>query len=387
LRPRRRRAPERSPEKDSADWSVPLPSSCMTHSVSIALATYNGARFLPDQLESFLSQTLAPAELVACDDGSVDGTWEILEAFAERAPFPVRIHRNENTLGFGDNFLKAALLCTSSIVAFSDQDDVWLPGKLARLAIAFEREEIVFASHSARLVGPELRPSGGMLPHHRRFEIRGPLGNVPLRFVLGFSSCFRRDLLEGVPIEERPRDVHGSTRLQAHDQLIPFLANVLGSAAYLPEVLALYRRHGATTTGDPVTGAYRTGRVAQLTTAWGLRAKHEGKYRYRAELAQEHAEFCRRMAAKTDGRRSEQWSDGADLYDWVRRHYHLRAELLESSRSVASRIRLLRRMVMEGLYNRPWRSGSDLSLLAKDAVFAMLSRPSQVEPDRLRPSS
>ena len=92
--------------------------------LSVAMATYNGERFLEQQLLSIARQIRLPDEMVVSDDGSNDGTIDILERFATNAPFPVRIYRNLNPLGYGDNFLKAASLCDGDLIAFSDQDDV-----------------------------------------------------------------------------------------------------------------------------------------------------------------------------------------------------------------------------------------------------------------------
>ena len=69
-------------------------------SISIALCTYNGARYLQKQLDSIADQTVLPGELVACDDGSSDETVEILKAFSEKAPFPVHVHINDLSATF-----------------------------------------------------------------------------------------------------------------------------------------------------------------------------------------------------------------------------------------------------------------------------------------------
>ena len=79
--------------------------------ISIAMATYNGAKYIRDQLDTLGRQTLPPVELVVTDDGSTDATLSIVEAFSAVAPFPVRIIRNTNRLGYEENFLKAASLC------------------------------------------------------------------------------------------------------------------------------------------------------------------------------------------------------------------------------------------------------------------------------------
>src|SRR4051794_37441524 len=105
--------------------------------ISIAMATYNGDRYIREQLDSLARQNLLPFELVVTDDGSSDGTLDILKAFSERAPFPVRIFRNPTRLGYEENFLKAASLCNGDVISFCDQDDIWVDRKLEVCALMF----------------------------------------------------------------------------------------------------------------------------------------------------------------------------------------------------------------------------------------------------------
>lgn len=110
------------------------------NSVSIAMCTYNGERFLREQLESIAAQTRLPDEVVICDDGSTDGTMEILRQWAGEVPFEVRVIQNEKNLGYAKNFEKAMALCTKDIVFLSDQDDVWLPKKIQEMLQVFEEK-------------------------------------------------------------------------------------------------------------------------------------------------------------------------------------------------------------------------------------------------------
>lgn len=98
---------------------------------SVALCTYNGAAYLPEQLESIARQTRPPDEMVVCDDGSSDETVALLEAFRADAPFQVGIHHNRERLGSTKNFEKAIGLCTGDVIFLSDQDDIWHREKLA----------------------------------------------------------------------------------------------------------------------------------------------------------------------------------------------------------------------------------------------------------------
>jgi glycosyltransferase involved in cell wall biosynthesis len=99
----------------------------------MAMCVYTGTFYLWQQLDSIVAQYRCPPdELVVCDDGSKDTTIAILENFAAHAPFPVHIHVNYTNLGVSANFSKEIELCDGDLIAFSDQDDVWLPRKLAR---------------------------------------------------------------------------------------------------------------------------------------------------------------------------------------------------------------------------------------------------------------
>lgn len=101
-------------------------------SISVAMCTYNGSAFLQEQLDSIAAQTRLPDELVICDDGSSDSTVDIVERFAHGVSFRVQLFRNPQNLGSTRNFEQAMRLCTGDLIALSDQDDVWMPEKLAR---------------------------------------------------------------------------------------------------------------------------------------------------------------------------------------------------------------------------------------------------------------
>src|SRR5262245_39518929 len=99
-------------------------------SVSIAMATCNGEKYIRRQLDSLAAQKQIPAELVIADDKSEDNTISIIDGFAKTAPFPVRVYRNETRLGYRANFMRAAGLCQSELIGFCDQDDNWYPQKI-----------------------------------------------------------------------------------------------------------------------------------------------------------------------------------------------------------------------------------------------------------------
>lgn len=104
----------------------------MTHqpTISVVLCTYNGEKFLTEQLESILAQTYPPSEIIIQDDRSTDGTVDIIKAFAERHSI-IRYSVNSRNLGYNLNFQTACAKATCDFIAISDQDDVWFSDKLA----------------------------------------------------------------------------------------------------------------------------------------------------------------------------------------------------------------------------------------------------------------
>lgn len=100
--------------------------------ISVALCTYNGARFLREQLDSLLAQTYTNLEIIAVDDRSSDETAAILHEYAARDP-RLRVTVNASNVGLQQNFQRALSLCSGDLIAPCDQDDVWLPQKLSTL--------------------------------------------------------------------------------------------------------------------------------------------------------------------------------------------------------------------------------------------------------------
>ena len=113
----------------SENASVLLPSNSLSPAsrprVSIAMATFNGERFVREQLESILAQSVSDFELVISDDTSTDGTWEILQEYSEKDN-RIRIYRNNLNLGFKRNFEQAIRLCQADFIALSDQRRLYI---------------------------------------------------------------------------------------------------------------------------------------------------------------------------------------------------------------------------------------------------------------------
>jgi glycosyltransferase involved in cell wall biosynthesis len=211
---------------------------------SIAMAVYNGARFLPAMLESLAAQTLLPDELVICDNCSSDDSRALVEDFARRAPFAVKLYVNEHNLGPDANFERAFSLCTRDIIFPADCDDFWQPHKLEAMAARFaESEEVGLVMCDRELVDEKLRPlrrtwceEVGCGPQVHRRIARGRLDAL-LRTQLGgnvmaFRACFLPLIL---PIEE-PWYV-------GYDHWVAMLVGSVARVAFVAKPLVLFRLH------------------------------------------------------------------------------------------------------------------------------------------------
>ncbi len=219
----------------------------MADAFSVAMCTHNGVRFIGEQLESIAAQTLLPEELIVCDDASSDETLRLVESFATDAPFPVRIYLNETKLGLIKNFERVIGLCGAGLIALCDQDDVWMPHKLERLAVEFARApEVGLVFSDAELIDENSRPLGRTLWKSLGFrhEKQKQLSQVGAfrelltgSTVTGATMAFRARFRHlGLPIPEDLPLIHDA-----------WLALIIGAAAEIssiPEPLVKYRQHG-----------------------------------------------------------------------------------------------------------------------------------------------
>jgi glycosyltransferase involved in cell wall biosynthesis len=217
--------------------------------ISVALCTYNGERFLSQQLASIAKQSRLPDELVVCDDRSMDRTMEILRAFAASVSFPVKIVQNTANLGSTRNFEHAIRLCEGDLIALSDQDDIWYPNRLQRSEqefLAHPQAGLVFSN--ADLIDEEDRPLGKTL--WQRLGFVGKLNRDLLagrllvlakhRFVTGATVMFRAELRDRFfPIAEG----------WIHDEWISLIAAAFSDLRPIDQPLIRYRIHSSQQVG------------------------------------------------------------------------------------------------------------------------------------------
>lgn len=249
------------------------------NSIAVILATYNGDRYLSEQLDSIAHQSRRPDELIVGDDNSTDDTLNLLNKFASVAPFPVHI-LHHNRVGVGGNFLSSLESSQSHLIAFSDQDDVWHPQKLEKSVAAFTQYGADLVLHGAEAVDEQLRPKRTGYSNVRRARVNDRLHGNLWYHGYGHAMLFRRSLLQGCDWAARPRS-QWSDMAMNHDDLVGVLAAIRGKTVRIPDRLVQYRQHGTNVAGAPQT----------LISAVRNQINPEASVTHRVNVAQEWADY------------------------------------------------------------------------------------------------
>ncbi len=200
--------------------------------VSVVLATYNGERFLEEQLDSIVRQTYPNLEVIVVDDCSTDTTPTILARYAARYTF-VRVVLNETNLGYVRNFEKGMLLATGDYIAPSDQDDVWHLDKITTLVDEIGDSDLVYAD--SRLVD------------ERGNSLNMVISDV--KPVQNFDSCLAFAIWNTAPghamliRRELIRQTTPFPTSMPHDHWLCFVATFHKPIRFIPKVLVDYRQH------------------------------------------------------------------------------------------------------------------------------------------------
>ena len=232
------------------------------YTISVALCTYNGEKYLRAQLQSIAEQSLMPTELVICDDCSTDSTVQIAQHFQREAPFAVRIVVNPTNLGYTGNFEKAIELCSGDFIALCDQDDLWYPRKLAILSQILSKDQGIGGVFSdADLISQTGVPTGFKLWQRYGFTSR-----EQARFQRTCEKVLmRRNVVTGMTLMIRS-DLRSRLlpipRAWIHDGWLAWMLCLNSTLIACPERLSAYRVHSLQQVGPP------PGLLSRLSRAW-----------------------------------------------------------------------------------------------------------------------
>lgn len=201
--------------------------------LTVCMATCNGERYIRPQMDSILQQLGPEDRIILVDDASSDQTVALVEGYSDPR---IRIIRNEKNLGAVKSFERALSEATGDIVFLSDQDDVWMPAKVAKVLDALRDPRVTLVQSDACIVNAAGAQTGASYFATRGGFAPGVFRNVLRSRYLGCTMAFRREILSGcLPF---PRNI------PMHDIWIGLINAHFGRTVFLAEPLVAYRRHG-----------------------------------------------------------------------------------------------------------------------------------------------
>ncbi|HEY1577925.1 MAG TPA: glycosyltransferase family 2 protein [Terracidiphilus sp.] len=267
--------------------------------ISIAMCTFNGGRYLEQQLESIGAQTRLPCELIVCDDHSTDDTIALLKRFQANASFPVRIVQNALRVGSTRNFDQAMGMARGEFIALCDQDDRWLPRKLERLSDVLTADAFLGGVFSdAVLIDGDGRQVGTRLFARHKFT-------EPKQ--RSFVSCptatlLKYDIVTGATLMFRSNIRRYCSPIPAtwvHDGWLAWMIALHARLALVPEPLIEYRIHAGQQLG--------LGAAAQAPSG-----SRETRRQFYARVARQFEDLYHRVLA-------EGWSEHDALVGRIRK--------------------------------------------------------------------
>ncbi|MBS0199243.1 MAG: glycosyltransferase family 2 protein [Proteobacteria bacterium] len=277
---------------------------------AVVLCSWNGERYLPQQLASLGAQTRRIDQYVLSDDGSTDGSWSLLQSFAEeqRAKgVDVVLHRNPQPSGYIHHFEQALARADADVLFTCDQDDIWHPEKAATMMTAFAADPSLLVLHSdARLV------DGAGAPHGRSlFDVLEVTSKELAAMHRGdaFDVLLRRNIVTGATMALRREVLALATPFAAHwahDEWMAMIASMHGRVDTIETPLIDYRQHG----GNQI-GATEKSPLQQIGIGVSRRAYQERQVLRMRELEQRAASMP--MTRKAVADRSRHAVARADL--------------------------------------------------------------------------
>lgn len=213
--------------------------------ISVCMATYNGERYIREQLDSILSQLGGDDELIISDDGSTDATIQIIETVNDSR---ITLLNNCAPHGVVHNFENALKASKGDYIFLSDQDDIWEENRVIKTIKLLNKEKVDCVTCNRVVIDANGERHGGTIVNHdfTSFSFWKVLRHNPY---IGCCMAFTRGHLELVlPFPDK---------LPMHDLWIGLLAHKKGTSVFLDEPLLLYRRHGDNvTTGESPFSLY-----------------------------------------------------------------------------------------------------------------------------------
>lgn len=220
--------------------------------ISIAMTTYNGEKYIEKQLRSLFAQTLQPNEIIICDDCSKDRTVEIIHSIVEEydAENRVRVVKNQHNLGYIRNFHQAIGMTSGDFLFLADQDDEWYPYKLERVMELMNETGAQVICTNFDLIDE----NSELIANANGFPIASLIRNAkPGLMPISFHQLAFRNYVQGCTYCCTRKTAQAYLRVESqilpHDYQIMLIGALIGKVYYLNEKTIGYRLHGNNTLG------------------------------------------------------------------------------------------------------------------------------------------
>lgn len=198
--------------------------------ISVAIASYNGQKYIEKQIQSILNQSVLPNEIVVSDDNSNDNTIEILKLIKEKSKININIIQNSLNKGYTKNFERAIKRCSGDLILLSDQDDFWFPEKIKKITSEFKFSKL-FLYLNNTLITDEFLNSKEISKLDQVISLYGNSDNFVPGCCMSIDNKLKNIFL---PF---PSD------LMSYDQWINFVSISINSKKIIKESLQYYRLH------------------------------------------------------------------------------------------------------------------------------------------------
>ncbi len=302
--------------------------------IQILLSTFNGEKYLRQQLDSLLNQDYPSFDILIRDDGSSDETCKILAVYKNKFP-NITVTYGKN-IGVTKSYFELVKSANGDFYAFCDQDDIWLPSKLSRAVSKIQScsnpPSALYCS-ALQFVDNNLEPIGQTAPPLYRCLENAVMENIATGCTVVFGEDLRRLFLQADP-----------EKMHMHDWWLYLLAAAFGEVVFDPESCVLYRRHDETVTGLQLKSSRTL--LARIKGFWGFFAHNRQLYGLKQAV-----QFGRTYAAQFNSEQQKLFSRLTRLYEnnglWDRIRFASRRTVLFNDRLDNFGVRLL---VLLGIY-------------------------------------
>lgn len=325
--------------------------------IDILLATYNGEKYLKEQIESILNQTYPNIRLIISDDGSTDKTREILETYQKKEN--IEIHFQEKNLGYIKNFEFLLKQVKNEIYMLSDQDDIWLPEKVEKSYETLKNKEADLVFGDLEVVNEKLEtlyPSfGDYMKLNRKIKKCGNSYELNYLYncVTGCTIMSKKKWISKIlPIPT-------NSKYLVHDHWIALMVGIEGKLVYMTETYIKYRQHGNNQIGTEKTShkfkTLKQVRELFIEVKLGIfQAYVENNHKFPQklqELNQKAYEYFK-MVAKKKNFNFKNWDIFHQLYKNETIYYYLANFTIINLPFLAKGVFAIRHCLLKGLGKR-----------------------------------